>query len=450
MRIHKAEIVGTLPIELLNQILTHVIDNDGSLSCPEQRCTEDQHNANKELATQHGHTDSVPDFQTAEAEDLQKLPRSIQGRPVNLVSSAFKRLTSFKHKLRRRSNTSQPSVPSVSLPSTPAPVSAISIHDPHNSDIFNLRLTSPVFASIVSHAFITHIQAHSWKFHTTNLNRLANLLLDTDLAQQITTLKFNSYRFSFNDLQTHKTLTQTLDHRRKYLHKTLETQLTTIFHLTINLKSLHITPELLSPNPPSLDHPILKQIIHLPNPLHAVASALASSGATQRLESATIFTRIDSRLLDWTHSPSSPLECASLARLVVDPTYLLDPALGVHCPNLRVLEIMHVERLSAGRLEMFLRRGYDEQGGRSVFVNLRDVVLTGSVECGCGMEEEVLYTSVVFRVVRWLGWCTGEIERLKVRRAVVWQDMARGLEEVGDVEGLKIGVMEVEDITMEG
>jgi hypothetical protein len=306
-----------------------------------------------------------------------------------------------------------------------------------------------------SHAFVAHIEAHVWNFNYTSLTRLNNLLLIPKLAQRIYRLKFNSYRFSasaLSDLQDHNTFTANLRRRHTYLSETLQSQLEETFRLATNLQDIHILSELLvlchsAPAPPDLA--TFKYLIHLPNPLVRMHSALSTSALPTRLSSATILTRIHEPRLDWTRTSCPPLECAGITRLAIDTAYLMDPTLTLPCPNLVVLEIMHIERWTTARAFFnTVHKQGESTSWRVKYGRLREVMLTGSVGCGCGCaygqtEERVLYTSAVFVVVQWMKEHTKGVEKLGVRRARVVQDTAREMWEVGEFEEFEF-VEEVE------
>jgi hypothetical protein len=347
--------------------------------------------------------------------------------------------------------------------------------DQHHADIFNIRLTNRPLAAAASRSFVEHIKNHAWTLNAKSLTRLSNLLLDAHIAQHTTCLHFNVYRFSFlsrtsrrYDEKAHQ---KDIQMRRAYLQKRLTGQLIHVFRQAKNLKQLITTPELFNYRAPhdtpmvcneqcakgvySLELNIFSDICELPNPLQNLQAALHTSLTKERLTSFTVVTHEECNLLDDT--PPQPyttsLTCANLTHLTIDPAYLMDPTFHLHCPHLSVLEIIHLERLGGYRPKILHERhvtAIETQRMSDMFESLRDVVLTGTHTHLCTSE---LYSLIVY-IARY----TRSLNSLTIRRTKIFEEKGdisyrvpvdgagKRLDDFKDVLDFRIGLLRLEEL----
>jgi hypothetical protein len=347
--------------------------------------------------------------------------------------------------------------------------------DQHHADIFNIRLKNRPLAAAASRPFIEHIKNHAWTLDARSLSQLFNLLLDGHIAQRTTCLHLNVYQFSFLNRTprwySEKAHQKDIQMRRAYLQKGLTGQLIHVFRQAKNLKQLTTTPELFNYRGPhdtpmmcneqcargvySLELKIFLDICELPNPLQNLQAALHTSLAKERLTSFTVVTHKECNLLDDTpmHHYTTSLTCANVTHLTIDPAYLMDPTFQLHCPHLRVLEIIHLERLCGYRPKILHERhvtAIETQRMSDMFESLRDVVLTGTHTSFC--------TSELYSLIAYIARFTRSLNSLTIRRTEVLEEKGsisyrvpvdgagKRLDDFKDVLDFRIGLLRLEEL----
>jgi hypothetical protein len=416
--------MDALPDDVLEAVIAHLVRIDTKPA--QSNSTNYRQHARRRKDAQEGDGSCVFDFAALMAAATHSFTNIIQPRPAIL-------------------NTTTPTFWSNLLLSIQSQSHATPVYDPRYADLFNARLTCRIFSSAASPSFLAHIETHLWTLNSTSLDRLSNLLLlNPDLAQQITRLHFTSYRFDFNSVayegnDKHNDLlsfTRAVETRSAFVKTDLAAQLVHIFRHTRNLEHLVVNPELtklpqngeIHPTyPAQLDY--FTRIARMPDLVHALSAALEISRVNERLVSYTSYTAVDYCLFDSTHSVEigKSISCENLTYLAIDAAYLMDSSCSIHCPNLVALEIVDVERLPMHRLKHLLQRDVDdgEKGiGNNMYGRFRDLTLTGR-SCGGGMKmsTSTLYSSTIYGVMAYFARYTQRLRTLTIRHARVQSDV---------------------------
>jgi hypothetical protein len=417
--------MDALPDDILEAVIAHLVRIDTK---PAQSNPTDyqQHERRRKNALEDD-SSCIFDFAAFIAAATHSFTKTIQPRPARLHTNVPTSLSNLLLNIQGRYYASP-------------------VYDSRYTDLFNVRLTCRILLSAASPSFLAHIKTHLWTLDATSLARLSKLLLlNPDLAQQITRLRFASYRFDFNSVahdgyDKHNNMlsfTRAVETRSAYMTKDLLAQLVDIFRHTQTLKHLVVTSELTKLPQNGENHPsypahldYFTRIARMPDPIHALSAALEISRVNARLVSYTSYTAVDYCLFDSVQSPNlgRSMTCANLTHLAIDSAYFMDSSFSIHCPNLVSLEIIQVERLPVHRLSNLLRRdvGTDEKDARSnMHGGLRDLILTGCSGAGSRMvtSTSTLYTSTIYTLLAYFARYTHRLRTLTIRHARVQSDV---------------------------
>jgi hypothetical protein len=363
------------------------------------------------------------------------------------------------------------------------------VYDPQYADILHYRLTNRRAAAAALRSFVDHIETHPWDFKARSLDRVANLLLNKEIATRVTCLWFHSFRISTHDQGNNfgpAASTRNKEARTEYISINLKRQLLVIFQRATSLKRLVVTPELMwmaqndaqrceqaSQSRTQTHEAPWKRAgyFDIPNPLLHLQTALEESGMNNKLQEMTVYTHCDMDFFNdamETPLPSSLL-CTRMTKLTIEPTQLMNQEFRLTCPRLRTLEILNLARLPRWRLSILYHRlskldyhsDLERQRVDTMFKNPIHVILSGSTIPNATRPGRIS-TSTIYSLVGYISKCTTRIERVTTSHGVVnddgdgcgwvrsWADTdehGKLLDDVKEMSDLTIGVLELKAVT---
>lgn len=280
------------------------------------------------------------------------------------------------------------------------------------ADILNVRSTCRALALAATRSFVDIVQFHIWKFDAHSLNQLSNILLNKHIADHISCLRINAYRFmysydSISDCEIE--LQKAVAKRAAYIREELTDQLIEILARTKKLKELTVhvllsqrelkggTSRLLNSGisfgsadvwfdqqKRKRDQDDLISKAHIPDPIENFRDALDVTHLNEKIEKITIFNyrNISTRKFVPHILKAISLSGSNITHLTIEPSYLLVSPFLLHCPNLTHIGIIRPDGLHTDHLKSLggaLSDTEKQQLGMTLG-NLKSVTLTSRAD----------------------------------------------------------------------
>jgi hypothetical protein len=357
------------------------------------------------------------------------------------------------------------------------------IYSPQYADLLNTRLTNRRLAAAAFHSFMKHIQTHPWDFKAWSLDRLANLLLNEQVAKRITHLRFQSFRISHHDQGNDFSPAASAKNREEriaYITSHLKHQLLVICQRVASLHTLILISELIWM--PENDSLLCEEASRVPvpspemsfrifydgpNPLPCLQAALEESNLGNKLQEMTMYTHHDWDFFNEKLEGPLPksLVCGNVRKLTIDPIQMMNQEFRMDCPGLKVLEMLNLERAKRWRISILHHRlstlpDLERHQLDAMFNSITHIVFNGS-SIPNAISPGRISTSTIYSLISYIARCTTGVERLTIKHAILHDDRdgpgwrrsvapkdkdGRLLDDIENVRDLEIVVLELDGV----
>jgi hypothetical protein len=276
------------------------------------------------------------------------------------------------------------------------------------------------------------------------LDRLANLLLNEQVAERVTCLRLSSFRIDFHDQGNDYSpvaLAKNTEARIAYINTQLKRQLSMIFRRATNMRKLVVTAELIWMQ--QNDARVCEQVSRVPvsspersfrifydglNPLPCLQAALEETSLNNILEEMTVYTHQDWDFFN--EKVETPLpetfHCQNVTNLTLDPIQLMNQELRLNCSALRTLELINLARLPRWRLSILHHRlsklpDLQRRHIETMFNSIDHIILSGSTIPNA-TSPGLSSTSTIYALISYVARFTNKMRLVTIRRAIIYEN----------------------------